>query len=65
MTIEEFCSETRTVEETAVFAKMSSRGVYYAIQRGELQARKVSPKTVRLLGDDLRAWLESTKITKS
>jgi hypothetical protein len=59
-----FFSKSRTIRETAEYMQSTEAWVRSEITRGHLHVRKFGKKFVRILPEDLRAWVDhATKQT--
>jgi excisionase family DNA binding protein len=58
-----FFSRARSIREIAAYIDSSEEFVEEKIHAGELRARKLSPRFIRVLPADLLAWLERGSTT--
>jgi excisionase family DNA binding protein len=55
---ESFFDRPRSPEEVATFFGCDEKFIYKEIREGRLQGRKLSGRMIRLMPEDIRAWLD-------
>jgi excisionase family DNA binding protein len=60
MTDDVIFERPRSIEEIARYLGSTEKFIRTKIDRGELKARRLSPRLIRVMPGDLRRWLEAS-----